>query len=383
MKYKILLVSHSSECSGAPRVLLDIAGCLSLKDYDLTLCTPEPGGVASIAEEKALKVKIIPNPQLGFRNEKNLFKKFKILYQRLCFMRNFRREIKNRAYDLVYLNSSASLFAGLALLGLHVKIIWHIHEDLVPSFLNRLKCRLIAKLSHFLVFVSPSNLPCFAPYLSGKQYQILPNGIQMEKMTVFTIDHEYHKRFDYKAEDNIVAMISFVSKRKGVDIFLKSLCHVLPGVPNAKGVVAGSQTNSDPGYLKELETLRSDPVLKDRVFFPGHCANIPSFLKCVHVLALPSRNDPMPLVLLEAMAAGKAIVAADVGGVREMLDPPNCGIVVPPENPEILAEEIGKLLIDPERRRQLGQNARKRALQNYSMETFCKKISNLIKSVLG
>lgn len=382
MKYKILLVSHSSEGSGAPRVLLDIAKCLSSRNYDLTFCAPETGGITITAEKEGFSVKIIPNPQVGFREAKNLFEKLKILIQRLKFLKNIRCEIKNGNYDLVYLNSSASLYAGLALLGIKIKTIWHIHEDLQPSLLNRLKSRIIAKLSHWLVFVSPSNIPSFAPFLSEKNYQILPNGIQIENMERFPTDEEYRRLYDYKPEDQIVAMISFISKRKGVDILLKALCHILPDTSRVKGVIAGDRTNADPVYLKELENLSCEPALKSRIFFPGHCTNIASFLESVHVFVLPSRNDPMPLVLLEAMAAGKAIVAADVGCVREILQPPHAGIVVPPENPEILAMEIRKLLEDPDMRRQLGENARKRVLQNYSMETFCKKINQLVRSIL-
>jgi glycosyltransferase involved in cell wall biosynthesis len=382
MKYKILLVSHSSEVSGAPRVLLDIAGCLSPENYDLTLCIPEPGGIAEQAEKNELPVKIIPNPQVGFLQEKNPLKKLKILYQRLCFIRNLRREIKKTAYDLVYVNSSASFYAGLALFCLKTKIIWHIHENLPPTFINRIKCRLIVKLSHRIVFVSPSNLPCFHSFLSENKYQILPNGIDSEKMKRFSVDKEYNQRFDFKTGDQIVAMICFLSRLKGLDIFLKALKLILPEYPSVKGVIAGDKSGADPLFLEEIEALCESPELKGRIYFPGHCMNIPSLLDVTTVFVLSSRNEAMPLVILEAMVAGKAIVAADVGCVREMLDPPHAGLVVPPENPEALAGEIRKLLNDPERRIQLGRTARERVRKYYSMETFCKKINLLIKNAL-
>ncbi|MBN1900581.1 glycosyltransferase family 4 protein [Candidatus Sumerlaeota bacterium] len=382
MKYRILLVSHSSEVSGAPRALLYIASSLSRDAFDLFLCAPEAGGIAAEAEKNGIPVKIIPNPQIGFNEERNPLKKLKILYKRLCFIRNFRREVKKGRYDLIYMNSSASFYAGIALLGLKVRTIWHIHEDLNPNFLNRLKARLIAKSAVRIVFVSPSNIPCFAPYLSNKKYQITPNGVQIEKIERFSIDEEYRRLFNYNPEDRIIGMISFISRRKGVDIFLKALSRILPEYPRIKGVIAGDKNNADSRYLDELDMLLQIPELKDHAFFPGHCANIPSFLNSVEIFVLPSRNDPMPLVLLEAMAAGKAIVAADVGCVREMLDPPNAGVVVPPENPEMIAEEVLKLLNDPDKRTQMGQNARERARQRYSMETFRRKIDMLIEDAL-
>ena len=152
--------------------------------------------------------------------------------------------------------------------------------------------------------------------------------------------------------------------------------------PEARGVVVGDKALAAPNYLREIEELSQTSELKGRIFFPGHCRNVPSLLDAVSVFVLPSRNDPMPLAVLEAMAAGKAIVATDVGCLKEMINPPAAGSVVPPENPEALAREILALLRDGEIRRKLGAAARDRARQKYSMKAFQRRIDQIVREAL-
>jgi len=380
--YKLLLISHSSDKSGAPRVLLNVAEGLCQRGYDITLCFPEAGGIAIEAREKGFKVLVIENPQTGFREEKNLWRKIGLLFSRIRYMWGIRRETKRGAYDLIYVNSAWAMYAGLALAGIKTKRIWHIHEDLTDAFYNRLKRWFIKKISDCVLFVSPSNMQYFGPRRHRAGWEHVPNGIRIEDIEHFSVDTEYRARFNFSPGDTVVLSVSYISYRKGIDILLRALALVAREFPEAKSVIVGDTSRASPAYLAEIEKISGVPELKGRVFFPGHCSNIPSMLDCATIFVLASRNDPMPLSVIEAMAQGKAIVATDVGCLREMLNAPSAGLVVPPENPKALAEGILTLLRDAGLRVKLGAAARKKARRDYSMETFHTHINQIIERVL-
>ena len=90
----------------------------------------------------------------------------------------------------------------------------------------------------------------------------------------------------------------------------------------------------------------------------GHCDDIASVLGDADVLVLSSLSEGMPLVLLEAMAASTPIVATDVGGVRECCDDGGAGMLVPPADPDALADALGAVLSDPDLRAQLAVRAK-------------------------
>lgn len=382
-KLKIFLVSHSAENSGAPRVLLEVAELLK-EDYDITICFPENKGAAREARDMGLNVIIIPNPQVGFSETRGITGKIGILRNRLRYILKIRKVVKKNGYPIIYLNSAASVYAGLGLYGLGKKIIWHLHEDFVPGLYNRFRRFVITRLSDLLIFVSPSNAEYFKGKLSGIKTLILPNGVKLERFGKFEIDEDYRKKFQYKIDDIIIATLSYISHRKGIDIFEKAMVRVIEQFPEVKAVVPGDRKTAAPEYLKEVDEIAEKEILKNRLFLPGHCTNVPSFLDCVDIFVLPSRNDPMPLAVLEALAAGKPVVASDVGNLREMVAPPGdelqAGIIVPPENPEALAEAILELLQNPEKRKVMSENALKKAERDYSMETFRKRIKEAVNT---
>jgi glycosyltransferase involved in cell wall biosynthesis len=100
-------------------------------------------------------------------------------------------------------------------------------------------------------------------------------------------------------------------------------------------------------------------------------------------MALPSRWESLPYSLLEAMAAGKAIVATRVGGMPEALDEGRAGRLVPPGDPGAMAEALVGLLQSPAERQTLGQAARERARARYRLEDMVARVAELYASAVA
>ncbi len=115
-----------------------------------------------------------------------------------------------------------------------------------------------------------------------------------------------------------------------------------------------------------LAALARQLGIEGSVRLLGYRADVSDLLAAADVFAMPSLSEGLPMAMIEAMLAGKAIVASDAGGIKELLPESTIGIVVPPADSGALAEGLRALGTDPERRRALGVAARARALERFS-----------------
>ncbi|NCC37064.1 MAG: glycosyltransferase, partial [Chloroflexia bacterium] len=100
------------------------------------------------------------------------------------------------------------------------------------------------------------------------------------------------------------------------------------------------------------------------------------------IFVLPSRDEVLPVSILEAMACGKAMVVTDVGGVTEAVRHEQEGLVVPPDDPDQLAESLARLISAPELRQRLGRAARVRYEERFTAATFAQAMEALVHDLL-
>ena len=153
---------------------------------------------------------------------------------------------------------------------------------------------------------------------------------------------------------------------KDIETLLRAAALVQAQLPGVKFIIYGGVTV--PEYFDRCLALRTKLGLERTFIFAGHVENVPEAYHSGDIVVLSSISEGFPYSIVEAMMAGKAIVATDVGGVREALGP--AGIVVPPQDPEQLARAICYLLDNPLERASLGQDARERALTYFTTERF-------------
>lgn len=129
-----------------------------------------------------------------------------------------------------------------------------------------------------------------------------------------------------------------------------------------------------------LRALAEELDMGARVHFPGHIADVPSFLADLDVFVLSSDTEAMPNALLEAMAMARPCVATAVGGVVEILEGTDAGVLVPKGDEVAMADAIATLLGDATRRRALGARARRRVQTHFSTEAMFDRYEQLYRS---
>jgi glycosyltransferase involved in cell wall biosynthesis len=167
--------------------------------------------------------------------------------------------------------------------------------------------------------------------------------------------------------------------RKGVDVLLDSLARV-PGAGSVQLVVAG-----DGEIRAALETLCRQLGLVDRVRFVGQISGPEKvyLLQNARATVVPSRDwEAFALVTLESYAAGRPVIASDLPGLADNVQPGRTGFIVPPEAPDLLAERMRQALAQPERMQQMGKAARQ-FVRMYAWQAVAARHVNLYEDLRG
>jgi glycogen(starch) synthase len=158
-----------------------------------------------------------------------------------------------------------------------------------------------------------------------------------------------------------------LAHQKGFDLALVAFGSIAERFPDVALVIAG-----DGPLRNELEALADTLRIKHRIEFLGWISpeEVPALMNSATLVVMPSREDPFPLVAIEAALMARPLVAARVGGLREAVVHGETGLLVPPEDPSALADAFARVLDHPKFARQLGEAARTWALTTYSWERF-------------
>jgi glycosyltransferase involved in cell wall biosynthesis len=204
--------------------------------------------------------------------------------------------------------------------------------------------------------------------------ETIPNGIDGSAFDI-PVDRDAKRReLGIPGDAMIIGIAARLSPPKGVTHILRALPDIVARVPRVALIVAGE------GPLEQdlrAETARLG--LGDHVKFVGPRADMPELLKLFDLYVLPSVSEGLPMVLLEAMAAGCPIVATSVGGVPSAIEDGVNGLLVPPQNPAMLARAVVLALGDAALRRRLALAGKQAFAARFSAETMTRRYERLYR----
>lgn len=206
---------------------------------------------------------------------------------------------------------------------------------------------------------------------------VIPNAVDVHRFNPEVDGSSIRTRLKIPPDRPIVLLVGRIVPHKGVEHFLEA-ARYLPGV---QLLVAGEGSS-----LESMERLAASLGVRDRVRFLGRIAQetLPRVYAACDVFVLPSvsRLEAFGIVALEAMATGKAVVVADIPGVREVIEDGKEGLLADPVNPQDLADKIRRLLADPALRADMGRRAREKVLASFTTETVVDQLLKVYADVL-
>jgi glycosyltransferase involved in cell wall biosynthesis len=198
---------------------------------------------------------------------------------------------------------------------------------------------------------------------------VVPNGIDLAGLPPFAAERTAARRAaGLDPARRLVAQVGRLAPQKDYPTFLGAAATVAAAVPDVDFLVVG-----EGGLRAELEALVRARGLSGRVRFLGLRNDVPAILAGVDVLALTSRFEGFPNVVMEAMATGAVVVASDVGGCRELVVPGETGLIVPPGDPAAVAAAVLRVLRDPPRAAQMAAAARRRVEREFDVHRMAER----------
>jgi glycosyltransferase involved in cell wall biosynthesis len=238
---------------------------------------------------------------------------------------------------------------------------------------NRLVHRIVANSEAVRVFTLERER------VAPDKVRVIPNGVDAARFAGG--DRERLRReLGVAADELLVGAVGTIKPVKGQAVLLEAAAPLLAARPDLKLVLAGTPT---AGYGERLRARVREVGVSERVLLPGSVEQVPDLLAALDLFVLPSLSEGMSNALLEAMAAGRPIVATRVGGNAECLAEGEAGVLVPSDDADALRTALGELLDDPARRAELARRAAARARDEYGLDRMLARTEDLYGELLG
>jgi len=250
----------------------------------------------------------------------------------------------------------------------------NIYKNELQLYLDRLTARWADKV----VFNSKKSIP-FAIQHEGireEQAVYIPNGVKIPSNDI----NQWKKREKLCISNDtlLIGSVGRLDPQKGYTYLLKAFQIVQKQFHNCLLLIIGRGS-----LLEILKALSTDLHVSDKVRFLGECPDIDELLSCMNVYVQSSLFEGMPNAVMEAMAAGKPVVATAVDGMCELINDSETGWLVEPEKPEMLAGKICHVLQHPEFAANVGSAAAKRMTQEFSLEKMTTSYDTLFRELLA
>lgn len=279
-------------------------------------------------------------------------------------VRRARALMRSESIALVHVNSGAPVQWMLPAARLQgVPLVAHMHI----GYNRRERHVLLLHQTDALIGCAHATLrELIADGVDQARCTVIPNGIDLQRL-----DSLARVARETPAAQCTLVSVGSLIPRKGVDLTLRALALLGERGLRPKFLVAGS----GPAEA-DLRALARTLGVEGQVTWAGERADAPALVRdLADIFVLASRDEAMPLTLLEAGAFGKACIATAVGGVREVIDHSVTGLVVPPEDPRQLAAAIEQLVQEPALRLRLGTAFAQRVRGAHGTEAMMRAVS--------
>ena len=326
----------------------------------------------------------------GFSVEKNLMEEagYKVFYlSNIEMVKGFRFSILFRLVKILEENNvdilhchrhKSSIYGALAgMLAKTPVVLSHVHG------LSRTR-NIVRRVVNFIVFKRFNRIIGCARsvqddvlrdnwFLSAEKVSVLENSVDCHCFMEVSITKAQAKKMLGLSSDVFVfGTIGRLAPTKGLTYLIEAFSKVKQKIPSAHLVLFG-----DGACRAELEEQASKLSCSDSIHFLGHRDNIEQLIKGMDVFILSSIAEGMPRAILEAMAAGIPCIATEAGGIPEIINTPDIGLLVPPMDENALKDAMITLANAPAQKlKNLIEKARERVLTNFNHDVVKKKLEN-------
>jgi len=383
----ILYVDHTAELGGAEVALIRLLAALDRTRFQPTVLLFSDGPLADRLREMAVEVQIVPLPSRLTKASRHRLASVLArpgdLVEGALHVKAVAAFMRRRRFDLVHTTSlKADIWGGLAARLAGRRLLWHVHdriaEDYLPKMIVRL-FRLLARWMPDVLMVNSRATLHTLPAVSPDRIKVVYPGVPAELLETGASSSKGTGRGDQA----IVGIVGRLSPTKGQDVFVRAAAKIAGRFPDVRFQIIGGALFQHDGFEAEVRALAVSLGLQN-VEFLGFCEDVPARMRALTILVHASPvPEPFGQVVVEALAAGKPVVATNAGGIPEIITDGDCGFLVPLGDPDALAEKICVLLADRDGAQAMGERGRARVAELFTAARMARNVEEFYDEVLA
>jgi len=290
--------------------------------------------------------------------------------------------LKREKIQILHLHNSTAFFYGVIagkITRVPVIIYTEHARDIFPNIKVRIADKILSSFTDKVIVVADylkKNLIKYEWFNPSKIITIYNGADETKFNNKYNVD-EVKRDLGLFGRKKIVGIVARLDPIKNHKCLIKAMQIVVKHYPDTILLVIG-----DGALRDELKAFARESNLLNNIYFLGTRQDIPQLLAIMDIFVLCSISEGLPMTLLEAMAAGKPIIATNVGGIPEIIEHGINGVLIPPDNPDILADAIKKLIDDTEKAKQMGSMAREKFENNFTLSTMVKNYEEVYESFI-
>jgi len=380
---RVLNIMHHAAFDGNFFRIMNVSKLISNKVQTIVVMPNYDKEPAIYLNKEKIKVYVIPfqfpierkNP---FIHIKWFFMLFSSIYSLILI-------VKNEKIDIIHVNGMLNVQGFITGILTKKKIILHLNDMNTPRIIVKLLMPIMEILADCIAVSSNYLRNYYFLKRINKTITLYP-PVDPYKFNpeLISLDMKMKLKNELKIGNNhqIIGIIGSINPSKGLEYFISSASKVKKMHTGLKFIIVGPEVRTKKNYYSEIKQMVKNLGLERNFIFTGLRKDIPELLSIFDTFVLTSTHEACGMVVLEAMAMEKPIVATAVGGVPELIINNITGVLVPPRDTKRIAEAIYYLFKNPNKAKNLGRGARKRVIKLFSLETCARKHIEIYKNTV-
>ncbi len=347
---------------GAERNLLQILAGLDNKRFKPIVCCLSGGEVAASLKEQGYEIYT-----LELRRIYDLQAVKALLWLRQLIKKRRIRLIISYHESSDFLGLMAARLAGIPIISSRRDMGYKLNKRhlFLYRLCNRYFARIIAVSEAVKSMIVRREKAPFGNIVT------IYNGVDASLYAGHDDQSSLKRSLGVRENDRVVGIIAGLRAIKGHRYFIQAAAEVVKEVGGVKFLVVGKDEHEPGCSAKELMRYARSLGVDEQVIFAGERRDIPELLAMIDIVVNPSLSEGMSNTILEAMAAGKTVIASDVGGNSEVIEHRETGFLFPPKDTKMLSMLIVECLKNPKKTERIGMNAKKVIYDRHDVNAMC------------
>jgi len=393
---RIAFIEQESQLGGVEYTTLRVAQTLDKSKFETVIICPEEGDLPRLARQTGLEVQIVSRPKFPsvslLWNKRYIANPFGFILTAINVFRSMQileKHLQANMADVVITKGLlAHFYGGMAARRLNVPCIWYVQEEVDEKrgagLFRYILVKGAQRIPTKIVVDAAALLEQFGSVPALRDtVEVVYNGIDTQQFFPFSQQEQQEARDKFKIPANamVIGQAGRIIPLKGQATLLQAFARLAQDFPDLHLLFVGAPLFGSQDYEQKLRSQAAQRGLTERVHFAGFIPDVRQGLAAMDIFVHASVETDSPLSVMEAMSCGLPVVVSSVRGTVELVDSEVNALVFEPGNSDALVFALNKMLKSRHMQNELGNQARMRVIEKFSLHASVTQLESLIEEV--